>query len=59
MDSKNALLTAFAVLAATGVLLTAGQTPAAGLHYNLRVGTTPGGNEIASATSISAALRRP
>jgi len=34
------------------------QTPSAGLHYNLRVGTTPGGNQITSPMSASVGYRR-
>ena len=34
------------------------QTPAAGLTYNLRVGTTPGGNEILSAMAAASGLRK-
>jgi predicted nucleotidyltransferase len=34
------------------------QTPASGLHYNLRVGTTPGGNQISSAMASSSGTRR-
>jgi predicted nucleotidyltransferase len=35
-----------------------GQTPTAGLSYNLRVGTTPGGNEIFSAMADASGTRR-
>ncbi len=34
------------------------QTPAAGLSYNLRVGTTPGGSQIVAPQSSSAGYRR-
>jgi predicted nucleotidyltransferase len=34
------------------------QTPAPGLHYNLRVGTTPGGDEISSALASASGYRR-
>jgi hypothetical protein len=34
------------------------QTPANGLSYNLRIGSTPGGNQIVSAMSSSAGFRR-
>jgi predicted nucleotidyltransferase len=34
------------------------QTPAPGLHYNLRVGTTPGGNQISSVMASSSGFRR-
>ena len=34
------------------------QTPAAGLNYNLRVGTTPGGSEVVAPQSSSAGYRR-
>jgi hypothetical protein len=34
------------------------QTPTAGLNYNLRIGTTPGGSEIVSPQSSSAGYRR-
>jgi len=35
-----------------------GQTPAAGLSYNLRIGTTPGGGEVMSAMADAATGRR-
>ncbi|MBC8095227.1 MAG: VCBS repeat-containing protein, partial [Akkermansiaceae bacterium] len=35
-----------------------GQTPAAGLTYNLRAGTTPGGSDILSPMAASTGLRR-
>jgi predicted nucleotidyltransferase len=34
------------------------QTPAMGLSYNLKIGTTPGGNEIASAMSNTGSYRQ-
>lgn len=36
---------------------TDGQTPASGLSYNLRVGTSPGGSEIMSAMALSSGRR--
>jgi hypothetical protein len=35
-----------------------GQTPAAGLSYNLRVGTTPGGSDVVSPMASSGGFRR-
>ena len=35
-----------------------GQTPATGLTYNVRLGTTPGGNEIISSMSTAAGWRK-
>jgi len=37
---------------------TDGETPAAGLSYNLRVGTTPGGNEVCPAQAAASDGRR-
>jgi hypothetical protein len=41
-----------------GAPAVADETPDAGLSYNLRVGTTPGGNEVASGMADATGLRR-